>query len=110
MQGEGMDDTRKDSPNLAAAQRDIRELNNRLERLRSACGALWALLQENTSLTEQDLINKMAAMEARDAVTGGKLARPARICVDCGRAVPPRVTKCMYCATVQPTQDVFEEI
>jgi len=94
----------------SAAKREVMELEHALNRMRLASAAVWELVKESTQLTEDDLINKMAVLDAKDGVADGQLTRHPRPCVQCKRTVPPKQKKCIYCGAEQPMTSVFESI
>lgn len=94
----------------AAAKREVAELQDQLARLKFVCAAVWEIVRERTKLTEDDLAIKVAEIDARDGIADGRLTRPTRKCVQCGRTVSSKQTKCMYCGLVQPVASVFEGI
>jgi hypothetical protein len=98
------------STEAASAKRDVVELEHDLGRLKLVCAAVWELVKEKTALTEDDLVTKVAELDARDGVADGQLTRGVRKCVQCQRTVPTKQNKCMYCGTVQPVSSVFEGI
>ena len=102
------------SSEAASAKRDIadleRELERELGRLKLVCAAVWELLKQRSKLTEEDLVAMVAMLDAKDGVADGQLTRSVRPCVDCGRTVAAKQTKCMYCGKEQPAGSVFEGI
>ena len=112
--GSGNDATRQQAASAttdaASAKRDVAELERDLGRLKLVCAALWELLKDRAKLTEDDLINKVAEVDARDGVADGQLSRTVRKCVQCQRTVPHRQFKCMYCGTEQPVQSIFDTL
>ena len=98
------------SSEAAAASREVTQLRDEVARLKLVCAAVWELLKERGKLTEDDLVTRVAILDARDGVADGKLTRPIRTCVQCGRTVAAKHTKCLYCGIVQPAGSVFEGI
>jgi hypothetical protein len=98
------------SSDAAAAKRKATEAENDLARMKLACAAVWELVKEKIGLTEDDLIAKMAILDAKDGVADGKLTRGVRKCASCGRTLPAKQYKCMYCGTTQPIESVFESL
>ena len=98
------------SADAASAKRDVSDLENELARMRLACAAMWELVREKTGLTEDDLIAKIAILDARDGVADGKLTRTIRKCTQCGRTIAAKQNKCMYCGTVRAIDSVFESL
>jgi hypothetical protein len=96
------------SNEASAAKLEATELRDQLARMKLACAAVWELLKEKTGLTEDDLATRMAILDAKDGVADGKLTRSIRKCVKCGRTVPAKQNKCMYCSETQPADSIFE--
>ena len=74
------------------------------------CAAVWELVKEKTQLTEDDLINKIAELDAKDGVADGQLTQQSAAVRAVQSVVPPRQNKCIYCGCVQPVGNVFESI
>lgn len=92
-----------------AAQR-AKQVENQVDRLTLICAAMWELIKERTNATEQDLVEKMAMLDAKDGVADGKISHRVHPCVKCGRPLGPRNQKCMYCGLQQPAASVFETL
>lgn len=93
-----------------SAADDVRRLNERVEQLTLACAAMWQLLREKTNLTEQDLAERMAMIDAKDGVADGKLNRAPDKCPKCSRPMAPKHKRCMYCGFEKPVDTVFDTI
>lgn len=93
-----------------SAQQRVHELEEQLERLTLACAAMWELVQAKTGLTEEQLVDRITEMDARDGQIDGKLTRGVRACEKCNRPVPSRRQKCLYCGATQSQGTVFESI
>lgn len=78
---------------------DIRELAARVDKLELINEALWRLIEENTTLTEEDLIEKITEIDLIDGRYDGKKdsAKSFRECPKCHRRVNKRHQKCFYC-------------
>jgi hypothetical protein len=96
------------SNDAASAKRDVSDLQREVGRLKLVCAAVWELLKERGSLTEDDLVAKVAELDAKDGIIDGQFSRAVRKCVQCQRTVAAKQTKCMYCGTDQPVSSVFE--
>ncbi len=90
-----------------AAEMRVRELEHRVERLALACNAMWALLRNQAGITDRQLQEKIAQMDAADGVDGQ--GRNLVQCPSCGRNVSPRRGKCMYCGNPCGGVSAFEE-
>ena len=88
---------RKSQTTSTEALRELRILEERLEKLVLVSVALWSLLQERTGLTEQDLVERVQKLDLEDGVADGKITRQLRSCPACGRAVSRRHRKCLFC-------------
>lgn len=78
-------------------RREVQRLEATVDRQALACQAMWELLQQHLPLGEKDLLAKMEQIDLRDGVADGKMTRHASACSGCGRAVPAKRKKCLYC-------------
>jgi len=62
--------------------------------------ALWEIIRDKLSLTEDDLNEKLYEIDMRDGQLDGKNQRKATSCPNCHRTVSPRHPACIYCGTV----------
>jgi hypothetical protein len=92
------------------AKQAVKQLEDRVERLTLICAAVWDLLRERGKLTEQDLIERIAILDAKDGVADGKMSRKTRPCSKCGRPIAAQHTKCMYCGAVEVPASPFEGV
>src|SRR4051794_29200157 len=83
------------SSDAASAKRDVHDLERDIGKLKLVCAALWELVKEKAALTEDDLVAKIAELDARDGIADGQLGRGVRKCVQCQRTVPAKQHKCM---------------
>lgn len=90
----------------ARSQND--DLERRLDFLCMANMAMWEIIKENTSLTEEHLIEKMQDLDIADGSMDGKIERPLRRCSKCERVLPKRIQICQYCNTYNPFANAFE--
>ena len=87
----------------------VRDIEERLDRMALACTALWELLRERTSLTEEDLMKKVQEIDLRDGVPDGKISKKElRRCSKCGRTMSPRHRRCLYCGNEDLQAEVFD--
>lgn len=86
---------------------DIRRLQSRVDRLALVCQGLWELLRERTDLTEEDLQQKVAQIDAADGSSDGKVTVAPVKCSACGRTVSPRQDRCMYCGADREKGSAF---
>ncbi|MEM0967376.1 MAG: hypothetical protein AAGJ81_14610 [Verrucomicrobiota bacterium] len=81
-----------------AIKSDIRDLQQRLDKLEIVSEAMWLLLKEKTGLSDEDLIYKVSEVDLEDGKLDGKKKKPsARECHKCGRKNHRNHTRCLYC-------------
>ena len=83
-----------------------RDANERLDQLLLVSAAMWELIRERTNLTEDDLINRVAEIDARDGAADGKITSTPQKCPGCQRTLLGKHRRCMYCGAVVPV-DLF---
>lgn len=98
------------APTSAEGDHRIRDLEDRLDRLTLVCMAMWQLIQERTSLTEEDLATRVAMIDAADGVADGKRTESVQPCPACKRPMSPRHRKCLYCGYAQTAQGAFDTL
>jgi hypothetical protein len=95
--------------NAADAEEQIKLLQKRVDRLALLCQTLWAFLQEDRLLTEQDLLEKMKEVEQHNGRQDGRTVQ-ARPCGSCGRPLNPKQPKCIYCGAEKSSSSVFDSL
>jgi len=88
-----------------SSQLETRQLEQRLERLTLICHAMWSLLQEQTSLGEQQLLQRVHELQRNGEQEGGQ--GPEQ-CPKCGRTFNRRQDKCLYCGEPKPATSAFD--
>ncbi len=92
-------------------KRDIRELEEKIDKLSLVCRALWTYVQENHSLSEEDLMEKIKEVDLMDGTADGKLTnRNVLKCKSCKRVVNKRHNKCIYCGSEGKFESIFETL
>jgi hypothetical protein len=86
----------------------LQHLEARVDKLVLVCRSLWELVRDNTSLTEDDLMNKVLELDLRDGVADGKMSPGVQQCAHCGRTMSPRHARCLYCGREDATQEAFD--
>ena len=101
-----------DSPSAEArantAVEEVYYLRHRLDKICLVSQALWELLREKTSLTDDDLLHKMQEVDLRDGKLDARMAAELQKCPECGRAISARHGKCLYCGTPGAGSDKSE--
>jgi hypothetical protein len=95
------------TPRLSPSSSGLRLLEERVDRLTLVCAAMWELIRQRTKLTEADLTEQMAIIDARDGSADSKIT-PKRTCGKCQRPLMGRNRKCLYCGYESPMQSAFD--
>lgn len=61
------------------------------------CEALWTILREKFKMTDEELLNRVKAIDLSDGKLDGQVRRRAMDCPKCGRTTTNRSPQCMYC-------------
>ncbi len=85
-------------------------LEDRVDRLALICMAMWSLIQSETNLTEDDLLERVKQIDLTDGVADGKITRHVARCGQCDRPVSSRHTRCIYCGSWQLVASAFDTI
>lgn len=91
------------------AEERARDSNERLDQLRLVCAAMWELLRERTNLTDDDLVTRVAEIDARDGTADGKITQSPKKCPGCQRTLLGKHRRCLYCGAAVPL-DLFSGI
>jgi hypothetical protein len=87
----------------------VRELQRQVAKLTNMNVALFEMLKERLAITDQELIDKVQAIEkpvaplateAQTQVTGAS-------CASCGKTYSKRNNRCLYCGHVNTRTSVF---
>ena len=91
----------------ANEQRDeLRALERRVDKLTLVCMAMWAVMREEASLTDAELVARLREVEASLQAAG---PRKTLQCPSCARATPRRHARCLYCGAECGRDDVFDD-
>ncbi|MAG94697.1 MAG: hypothetical protein CMJ48_13270 [Planctomycetaceae bacterium] len=92
-----------------SASDEIRDLNARVDKLCLLSQAMWESLRDRTKMTDEDILERVHEIDARDGVVDGKMGSPGRRCPTCDRALSAKHGKCLYCGYTEDEKDhVFE--
>lgn len=94
---EGVSKAGEAASKAATAQRDVKYLEDRLDKLTLVCLAMWSLIREKTGLTEEDLVQHVTEIDLADGQADGKAAKRVAKCPKCDRVMATRHKHCMYC-------------
>ncbi|HUU60139.1 MAG TPA: hypothetical protein VMZ50_11390 [Phycisphaerae bacterium] len=98
----------KGASKVGEVQRDLRGLEDRVAQLSLVCSAMWSLIQEQTDLTEEDLMERVKEMDLQDGVADGKATKKLGRCPHCGRPMSARKQRCLYCGKDRPKSSTFD--
>ena len=86
---------------------DDTPLRAQVEKLNFACLAMWALLEENTDLTPEDLTQRINVLKSVPK-------KAAILCHHCNTKmsrIAKSLNKCLYCGTARPKRkNIIEEL
>ena len=87
----------------------MQDLQRQVTKLTNLNVALFVLLKEHVSITDQDLIAKVEGVEKQMAprVTEAQVPESAAICEVCGKTYSKRNNRCLYCSHVNVRTSVF---
>jgi len=79
----------------------IKILENNVAKALLINEGLWELIRDKLHLTDDDLNEKLYAVDMRDGTLDGKNQRSsAKKCPQCNRMVSPRHAACIYCGHI----------
>jgi len=84
--------------------------NDRIDQLTLVCAAMWELMKEKLAIQDEELVNKVAALDASDGVADGKMTSASTKCAACGRTIFPKHRRCLYCGAPVVIDNIFKTI
>jgi hypothetical protein len=95
----------QDSAGRAARQgtelkSEIKSLEAKLSTLATACQAMWELLRDKSSLTEEQIQSKIEQLS-------GQMGEALQ-CPQCGRQVSRKKNRCLFCGIEAESDRVFD--
>jgi len=90
---------------------DAGSLQRRVEVMALANQALFEILRDRLGISEEEVIYRMAEIDAQDGRKDGKMSTSARVvtCRRCGRAVSTTRLRCMYCGELVIEGHLYEK-
>jgi hypothetical protein len=92
-------------PQSGAAQRaaaKAESVDQRLDRVLLTMEAIWTLVRERLQLTDDQLARRIVELDESDGILDGKVRRPPKACIHCGKTIPGRFPRCIYCGDAVP--------
>jgi hypothetical protein len=87
-----------------------KETDEKIDRLALICRALWELLRDSGSLSEEALLEKVREVDLRDGALDGRVRTPPQKCSQCGRTVSRRHRRCIYCGAEGLIDTAFDAL
>lgn len=87
----------------------VDSLKRRLDVMALANQALFEILQSRLGISEDDVLRRMAEIDARDGVTDGKMGARVAKCRRCAKPVSTTRQRCMYCGDVVTDGHLYEK-
>ncbi|WP_221029180.1 hypothetical protein [Actomonas aquatica] len=84
-------------------------VQRRLDVMTLANQALFEILRDRLGISEEEVLYRMAEIDARDGKKDGKIAPRVVSCRRCGRKVSTARQHCMYCAEVVVEGHLYEK-
>lgn len=82
----------------SANNRQLSDLERRVDLLALTTMATWSLIAGRLGLSDADLEAEIKRLDLADGVEDGKMNQP-RTCPNCARPVARRISRCIYCST-----------
>lgn len=84
------------------------DLHVSLERLALTCRAMWELVSEQLSISEEDLVARVKEIDLRDGRLDGRMSSGPKSCPSCSRVNGAHRARCLYCAAPLDGPPAFE--
>ena len=84
-----------------ASAREILEIHDRVDRLILVVDAMWSLLEE-AGYSDEQLRERIAAIDAADGVEDGRRTALPSSCRSCGAKVAAGLASCQFCGAALP--------
>ena len=80
------------------AEETSKPYEQKIQALELTCAAMWTILKDKLGVTDEELIQAIHEVDARDGVIDGKISQVSRVCPHCHRKVLTRnPTTCSWC-------------
>jgi hypothetical protein len=84
-------------------------LKRRVDAMALANQALFEALRDRVGVTEEEVIRRMAEIDARDGVKDGKMGARVVQCRRCSKPVSTTRQRCMYCGEIVVDGHLYEK-
>lgn len=89
---------------------EVDMLEERLEKMRTLCEAMWQLVCETTGLTDEHLAYRLYELDSADGRRDGKKQLIASTCSACSAKINPRLKACQFCGVEAPIRPPWDAI
>ena len=90
-------------------QRDLGDVDERIDRLTLLCEAMWQLVEEHSDLELADLEQRIDQLDQTDGRRDLRRQRTAVPC-ECGAMVPVTALSCYFCAAPAMRNSPFDMV
>jgi len=104
---EKLDRINEDIADGQANVRAAKRLNEKVDRLALLTCAMFELMQQATSVTEEQLKAKILEIDLRDGTADGRITPKAKKCPKCGATISPAFGRCLFCGYVDESPSPF---
>ena len=92
-------EAKKAEATARSLQSELIDVQRRTDRLALACAALLEILQERLGITDEEMEERMRAVDLRDGSEDGRITEQPTACRKCRRTTHPKRPHCIYCGT-----------
>ena len=93
------------------ANREVRQLEERVEKLTMVAAAMWTLLKRaHPSLTDDQLASAVQEIDLSDGRLDGRVRHDASQCPSCRRPIAGRHERCLYCGQEVERREVVRRV
>ena len=89
---------------------NVRDVEERLDKLSLLNYALWSLLQEKLGVSEAELLARVEELDLKDGKLDGRISSGIVHCEDCNRPLSRRHRKCLYCGFELKEDEAFGSV
>lgn len=99
------DTARRASTKANSLHDEVDRLQKKLDKVCLINQALWELIREHTGLQDDQLLERMTEIDARDGQIDGKMGSAGTACPSCGRMMSKKQSKCLYCGYTETNKE-----
>ena len=88
---------------------EIARLESKIDGLALMTQALWEIIRDETHLSDDQIMRKVAEIDSRDGNRDGKMGGKPVKCPNCDRHGHTRQKVCMYCGEILGNPHIFDQ-